>query len=783
MKKLLTMIGAAIVSSLSLAATNLVANGTFEETDGTSYKSGSWAYSNENGGKPTEWTYTSGGCGLMDQGRGFYRFGTDKVGTHSFFFERSASKSRELTQRFTIPAPGTYRYFWNYTNWSASYGGAEVVAEFVVNGETGELAAFTPAGKTNPGLLSVSGTTNFTASAVDCTLRFRMDANAATDGSATYYYNVLDNVSFALDTLILADSESFAYVAGLEPEGITLGENATLTIAAADAAEGVSGTVTFGEGAKIAFDMTGFAGDAAVFHAGGFALPSGADDVLAFIELAGTGAENFTARLGADGRSVAIIGPNAPFSATWNGAGGWTCENLSGGTLPSGTVPSEATFSVSLGASADWSDGALRELPNAVLDMAGFDLSIPGLDAESFAVAAITNSGAMADLRVVVPSGTSENTSVSIGGAIRLVKAGEGSLVASLSGQHYFGGSKVEAGILKAGLDGGDSPFGLCTNLVRNGTFAESSPRQKRSWDYTKDISEGIPGWTASSNTGLFPAHTWWGTSYSTYRYGLFFEATSSASQALSVSAAGRYRIRFGYGPWSNGASSTYDPTTLALTVSKDGNTVYTKQVTPVKGAKAYTWVDETFSIDETGDHALSLSTAGSGYVYCIVDNMEIVRWTDIEVCDGATLDINNKTGFENLRVTLAGGAIANTGGSSTTELNVWGVFRPESAMTCTPVLQDGSTLDFSRWSGEWPLEGVAFATGAYVTVSVGSSASVKTRADSNDGRGDYLLTWDEMPDATFTLDQASASGSYRITADVTGLKISRRKGLIISFH
>ena len=108
-------------------------------------------------------------------------------------------------------------------------------------------------------------------------------------------------------------------------------------------------------------------------------------------------------------------------------------------------------------------------------------------------------------------------------------------------------------------------------------------------------------------------------------------------------------------------------------------------------------------------------------------------------------------------------------------EQNVYGVFRPESLIPFTPVLQDGATLDLSQYSGAWPLEGVRFASGVR-EVSLGASAYVRELARTKG----YLLTYDEASDATFTLD--ASSGSYRINADVTGLKVCLRKGLINSF-
>ena len=518
-----------------------------------------------------------------------------------------------------------------------------------------------------------------------------------------------------------------------------------------------------------------------------------------------------------------------------------------------------------------------------------------GLDAATFAVAAITNSGATADLRVTVSSGTSDNTSVSIGGAIRLVKDGAGTLVASKTGQTYTGGNKLEAGVIKAGANGGESPFGAHPNLVRNGTFEDTS--FSGVWSYTKDISGRIPEWTVSDNTGLFPAKDWWGAAYTEQNYGLFFEGTSSASQTFTVSKPGRYRIRFGYGPWT--AAGTYNPTTLTMTLTHAGASVYSTSVTPTRGVRYYTWADDAFVVDETGDYTLSLSTAGSGYVYCIIDDLEIVRCTELEVGEAATLDMNGKTDFRLLHVTLTGGTLANTGadaaynavqigavslageGSSvnlehsyglvvdadgvtlldvgacglaisvangksfwldnttitggpvtvsgagalavrgkavdaagtdftvgcalnlgaalsvrdytatytgtgnggTAALNVNGTFQPTQSGFYGPTMQDGSTLDFSQWTGVLPLTDVKFADNVSVTVSIGTNVAIRAFAmanDENGERGGYLITWNEQPSATFTLDTFSSHEGFRITPDSTGLKIAFRQGLSI---
>ena len=63
MKKMFTVTLAVTISSSLWSMPNLIANGTFEATDGTKYTNGSWAYSNENGGKPTR-TAASLRCGV-----------------------------------------------------------------------------------------------------------------------------------------------------------------------------------------------------------------------------------------------------------------------------------------------------------------------------------------------------------------------------------------------------------------------------------------------------------------------------------------------------------------------------------------------------------------------------------------------------------------------------------------------------------------------------------------------------------------------------------------------
>ena len=183
-----------------------------------------------------------------------------------------------------------------------------------------------------------------------------------------------------------------------------------------------------------------------------------------------------------------------PWTATWLGAAAdgdvlnaanWDCRNASGDRLYD-TLPTYATAvsisgaslyvnastnvslvcrEVTVGECSLGADCDLRGLGEVTFadgtsaDMNGHDLKVAAFSGAG----TITNSvaGDAADLYVYASPGvTNVNTSVAIGGNLRLVKEGKGGFFTSKEYQCYTGGTLVRKGELRCGAYGTRSPFG-----------------------------------------------------------------------------------------------------------------------------------------------------------------------------------------------------------------------------------------------------------------------------------------------------------------------------------
>jgi len=127
--------------------------------------------------------------------------------------------------------------------------------------------------------------------------------------------------------------------------------------------------------------------------------------------------------------------------------------------------------------------------------------------------------------------------------------------------------------------------------------------------------------------------------------------------------------------------------------------------------------------------------------------------------------------------VGLAGGVIVNSGAGISETLAVSGVFAPVASTGSFGVeLQDGATLDLSAWTGDLPFTGVAFASGAVITVNLAGRADLRKVAKSENP---YVVTWAAQPDATFALDLATAS-RCKVNAEDSGLRIEFVDGFVL---
>ena len=171
----------------------------------------------------------------------------------------------------------------------------------------------------------------------------------------------------------------------------------------------------------------------------------------------------------------------------------------------------------------------------------------------------VNTSTTLSELRMNVAAGaTVENDAVSIAGKVKLVKAGEGTFVASQYKQTYAGGTDVEGGVLKAGTFGSSQPFGLCNdNLLFNGSFDAGSITNGSTYMYAfSNTWPENPGWTCDGkNVGLTTANgTWVTTGYDIGKYAMYLRSQNNAAwgpahaeQTFRIADPGQYRFSFTY--------------------------------------------------------------------------------------------------------------------------------------------------------------------------------------------------------------------------------------------
>ena len=173
----------------------------------------------------------------------------------------------------------------------------------------------------------------------------------------------------------------------------------------------------------------------------------------------------------------------------------------------------------------------------------------------------VNTSATEAALNVNVAQGTTvENDSVEIAGNVKFVKKGDGTYVAGLSGQNYYGGTFVEGGVLKCAVAGRRHPFGHDDeNLVLNGDFEESVA----TGDYqfaTDDAWANCRNWTCYGNggtdgiTGLTKStvDTWVPKNMDIGTYAMVMRTHANgndayAEQTINIASPGKYRLRFTY--------------------------------------------------------------------------------------------------------------------------------------------------------------------------------------------------------------------------------------------
>ena len=170
-----------------------------------------------------------------------------------------------------------------------------------------------------------------------------------------------------------------------------------------------------------------------------------------------------------------------------------------------------------------------------------------------------------------------------------------------------------------------------------------------------------------------------------------------------------------------------------------------------------------------------------------------------INAASGTTVSVPASVGSAGTSViNIAGGtlAVANCGTSVVTgtvtlggnAISVAGSFAPVSGTAAhTITLADGATLDFTQWTGAFPVAypTLAYAPDANIILKLESaSTAIKDLARSKDATtgkpNGYLLSWDAIPTGVTFRPDAATDARFRVVPDENGLRVSFKGGFSI---
>ena len=347
---------------------------------------------------------------------------------------------------------------------------------------------------------------------------------------------------------------------------------------------------------------------------------------------------------------------------------------------------------------------------------------------------------AVGELHVDVAEGTTvANSSVSLTGALRLVKTGAGTFIPSKAQQAYFGGTEVRNGVVKYGAHGNDGHFGNPLSEVEvkdvldmNGKYIILNMVVLNGGTMRNSV--------AINNVGQMAALT-----------GMRLKADSriELANAYSFIAPG----------W---ARSFLDLAGHTLTIENVGAPFYAADVEVTAG-----------NIVCSGIFQFTYNAAGHEK-YC--------DFSSVGMTFGANghLRVDSKAERAMLGDYTSKSTAADSSADDTGLLKVFGTFRPETGYFRACELQGGATMDLTGYAGAAPLSDVTVADAASpstITVALNpESAATQTWAREKQ----YLLTWEAIPsNVTFELDAASKD-VFKLKAYASGLRLYKPSGMVI---
>lgn len=207
-----------------------------------------------------------------------------------------------------------------------------------------------------------------------------------------------------------------------------------------------------------------------------------------------------------------------------------------------------------------------------------------------------------------------------------------------------------------------------------------------------------------------------------------------------------------------------------------------------------------TLKLVKTGEGTLVMSKASQGYAggtdvqggtlkggaAALVFGAEK---TDVAVGSAGNVDLNGNANLAAYGWTVAdGGTIVNGGAVIASSLAVSGVFSPVvTTGDFAASLSDGATLDFTKWTGEFPVASpaITFVSGANIALKLEPATTAITALarskDAETGKPNgYLFSWDSPPtDVAFSSDAATRA-RFRVVPDENGLRVSLKAGICI---
>ena len=467
---------------------------------------------------------------------------------------------------------------------------------------------------------------------------------------------------------------------------------------------------------------------------------------------------------------LAISGnPAVAVTASWTGTGGdglvstpenWACTNMFGAEIPGG-VPCRLTdvsfsgsvaaqipagteweyksivFDCTLSDDCDWRGLAGTSIEGTV-DVAGNELTLTSLAGGG----TVTDSLGGGSLRLYVGDGatvTGDSGTLSLSGRLKLVKDGPGTYVATKA-QTYSGGAEIAAGYAKFGASGSVLPFGAASSTIAVASGAELDANgYLNQYVYNVRLDGGVL-------------------------------ANRGANVPMGSPGFGNVSLTADSSFYCTGSMSLRAANSAAIVLDLGGRTL----TATVKGDVLF----RLYNCDVTAGRVVCAAEGSTGVPMLNLSDGVRAASTDFDL-DLGLVPYADST-VRNLTFRKGCYYQQTTPGTA----RVFGTFTTYTDLFQNVEMQDGSTISLSNWTGAFSTVNaehsdrvVTFAQGASVTVDLAGRKDLETVVDSG---SPYVLTWNSMPDADFTLDSTSAE-IYRTAKDENGLKLLRKMGLVLS--